>query len=330
MLLHPTPHRSFRWYAKVVLAAISLCVVLRYCFYRPATTFPGAHFNQRANAAWLGVEWVNEVSDENEILSLVSDLDRRQIRYVFVYTSYLKPDGNFNPSHSHAAEYIQVLKSAQPALNVQAWIGLPLKYVDLSDSGVREAIVEFCIKVVRDMGFDGIHFDPEPIFSDDATVLTLLDEVQRALGSKPTLSVATRRIWPIFPDVRWPLVGHVAWHADYYREMARRVDQIAVMAYDSAMPLAPLYRQWMRYQVIEISRAVSGTGVQLFFGVPTSEERTWTHWPNAENMKSGLQGLVDGLNDAEAQADAVAGTAIYPYWDTDGSEWATYEALWLE
>jgi len=101
------------------------------------------------------------------------------------------------------------------------------------------------------------------------------------------------------------------------------------MTYDSTMPLAPLYRQWMRFQVIEISRTVDGTDVQLFFGIPTSEEETWTHWPNAENMKSGLQGLIDGLNDTEAHSAAVTGAAIYPYWDTEEAEWAIYEALWL-
>jgi spore germination protein YaaH len=313
-----------------VLATIGLCVILRYCFCRPATTFPGAHFNQHANAVWLGVEWANDVCNEGEVLSLINDLNRLQIRYVFVYTSYLKPDGQFNPSYSYEAECIQMLKSAQPALNVQAWIGLPLKYVNLSNADVHETIIEFCVKVVRDMGFDGVHFDPEPICTDDTAVLTLLDEVRHVLGLQPTLSVATRRIWPIFPEVRWPFVGKVAWRASYYREVARRVDQVVVMTYDSAMPMAPLYRQWVKFQVIEISRAVSETDVQLFFGIPTSEERTWTHWPNAENIKSGLQGLVDGLNDAETQADVVTGAAIYPYWDTCEREWAIYEAFWLE
>jgi len=101
------------------------------------------------------------------------------------------------------------------------------------------------------------------------------------------------------------------------------------MTYDSAMPLPQLYRQWARFQVVEISRAVDGAGVDLVFGIPTSEERTWTHWPNAENMRSGLQGVIAGLNDAAARPAAVTGVAIYPYWETDAAEWATYEALWL-
>lgn len=277
---------------------------------------------------WLGVEWVNEPHSPEEIAILADVLTKQQIRYVFVYTTYLKPDGQFNPTYAYATEFVQMLRPANPALNVQAWIGLPLAYVDLSDAVIRKEIVQLCIDLVQ-KGFDGIHLDPEPIYSNDSNVLALLDEVRDALGPGFTLSIATRRIWPIFPNVQWPIVGRVAWHASYYREVASRVDQIVVMTYDSAMPLACLYRHWTRFQVIEISRAVDGTGVQLFFGVPTSEEMTWTHWPWAENMSSGLKGVIDGLNDGGSRPTAVTGVAIYPYWETDEAEWRIYEGLWL-
>ncbi len=311
------------------LVLILLVSVGRACVFRPATSYPGAHFNRGINAAWLGVEWVNEPHDPEEIAALADALAERQIRYVFVYTSYLKPDGRFNPTAPYAGQFIQMLKAAEPDLNVQAWIGLPLEYVDLGDSAVRGKIVEFCAGLVREEGFDGIHLDPEPIFSDDSNVLALLDEVRDAPGPAFTLSIAARRIWPVFPSVQWPVVGRVAWHTHYYREVASRVDQVAVMTYDSAMPLACLYRHWTRFQVIEISRAVDGTGVQLFFGVPTSEEETWTHRPEAENMNSGLRGVIDGLNDGDSRPAVVAGVAIYPYWETDEGEWRIYEELWL-
>jgi len=309
---------------------VFLVVVGRGCIFRPATDYPGSYFNRGINATWIGVGWVNEPHDPEEIIALANDLNRRQIRYVFAYVSYLKPDGQFNPTYPHAAEFVRVLKVAQPDLNVQAWIGLPLKYVDLGDVVIRKKIAKFCVKLVRDGGFDGVHLDPEPTSSDDADVLALLDETRSALGSEITLSVATRRIWPILSDVQWPVIRQVAWRTGYYREVARRVDQIAVMTYDSAMPLAMLYRQWARFQVIEISRAVDDTEVQLFFGIPTSEEKTWTHCPDAESMKSGLQGVIDGLNDAKAQSAVTTGVAIYPYWDTDEAEWDIYKSLWLE
>jgi hypothetical protein len=81
--------------------------------------------------------------------------------------------------------------------------------------------------------------------------------------------------------------------------------------------------------VVGISQALHGTGVELFFGVPTSEEKTATHRPEAENMASGLLGVIDGLNDAAARPSATTGVAIYPYWETDDAEWAAYDRLWL-
>lgn len=277
---------------------------------------------------WLGVEWVNEPHNPEEIAILADVLTKQQIRYVFVYTTYLKPNGRFNPTYAYAAEFVPTLKAVNPDLNVQAWIGLPLMYVDLSDAFVRKKITQLCVDLTEE-GFDGIHLDPEPISSNDLNVLTLLEEVRDALGQEFTLSMATRRIWPIFPNVEWPFVGRVAWHASYYRKVASLVDQIVVMTYDSAMPLACLYRHWMRFQVIGISRAVDGTSVQLFFGVPASEEMTWTHYPWAENMSSGLKGVIDGLNDAVSRPIAVTGVAIYPHWETDATEWRIYEELWL-
>lgn len=276
---------------------------------------------------WLGVEWVNEAHSPEEIAVLADVLTKQQIQYVFVYTTYLKPDGQFNPTYAYAAEFVQTLKAVNPELNVQAWIGLPLTYAELSNRVIR-TIVQVCINLVQE-GFDGIHLDPEPVSSNDLNVLALLDEVRDALGPEFTLSIASRRIWPIFPSVDWPIVGRVAWHASYYREVASRVDQIVVMTYDSAMPLACLYRHWIRFQVIEVSRALDGTGVQVFFGIPTSEEMTWTHYPWAENMRSGLKGVIDGLNDAASRPTVVTGVAIYPHWETDATEWRIYEELWL-
>jgi hypothetical protein len=313
----------------LVLVIVGLCIILRECFLRPATNFPGARFNLGTNAVWVGVEWVNQPHDVEEVLTLANLLREYQIRYVFAYTSYLKPDGQFNPTYSYANQFIQTLKAIQPDLSVQAWIGLPLGYVDLSNNTVRRQIAEFCVTLVREKGFDGVHLDPEPVSSNDGDLLELLSEVRDALGAETTLSIAARRIWPIFPDVEWPIIGRVAWHASYYHEVASRVDQVAVMTYDSTIPSAALYCHWSRFQVIEVSRAVNDTNTEVFFGVPTSEERTCTHWPGAENMRSGLQGIVDGLNDAKAHSSAVTGVAIYPYWDTDETEWVIYQTLWL-
>jgi hypothetical protein len=50
------PKRRIKW--RRVCAVVSLLiivVVVRACFLRPGTDFPGSHFNRGQNAAWLGV-----------------------------------------------------------------------------------------------------------------------------------------------------------------------------------------------------------------------------------------------------------------------------------
>ena len=151
--------------------------------------------------------------------------------------------------------------------------------------------------------------------------------MRAAIGPRAALSIATPRIWPVLAEAPWPRIGPI-WRADYYRAVARRVDQIAIMTYDSYLPHPALYRAWQHRQVIEASRAVDGLETQLLIGMPTSEEATRSHRPSSENMASGLRGLVDGLNDAAARPSAVAGAAIYPEWETDEAEWSAYQTIW--
>ncbi len=330
--------RTKRWRKLLIgfLLIISV-IVARGCVFRPSTDFPGSHFNRGSNAIWLGVEWVSEKHTPDEITTVADDLRQRQIRSVFVYTSLWRADGEFSASYAFAAGFVASLKQAYPELRVLAWIGLPLNsaddsaayHVDLSDPATRQKIDAFCLEIINQAGFDGIHLDPEPIHSGDDDVLALLDEMRIAMPSDKLLSVAGRRIWPIYPDAAWPLVGQAVWRGDYYRQVAARVDQIAVMVYDSRLPLAWMYRQWVKFEVISISRALEDIDVELLIGIPTSEEATGTHYPGAENMRSGLRGTINGLNDKAARPLEIDGVAIYPEWETDQDEWKIYESLWL-
>lgn len=311
------------------LAVLWLIIFGRGCIYRPKSTHPGAHFNKGSNAAWLGIEWVSQPHRADEIMTLTMELAERQITTVYVYTSYYKPEGSFNPTYGYAEEFVAAVKDFAPDLVVQAWIGLPLDTMNLASRAVRGEVVNFCAELVKDAGFDGLHVDPEPVKDGDSSVLALLDELRQALDPEAVLSIAGRRIWQLFPAVQWPLVGQWSWRASYYRKVAHRVDEIAVMVYDSALPTSGLYRQWTKFQVIALSRTLVYSNVRLYIGIPTSEEASATHKPAAENMRSGLRGTIDGLNDWATWANTVTGIAVYPYWETDAREWDIYQSLWL-
>lgn len=314
------------------MGAISVLLVIvlgRGCLFRPKSSHPGSHYNKGSNAAWLEVEWVSRPHTRGEVAELVDALAERQITTIYVYTTTYKPEGAFSSTYGYAQTFVATLKSLNPEISVQAWIGLPRDYVNLNNTPLRHEIVDFCATLVKDAGFDGLHLDPEPVEDGDGGLLALLDDVREALGPDVTLSIAGRRIWPIFPTVHWPLVGRWSWSTSYYQKVAKRVDEIAVMVYDSAMPTAGLYRYWSKFEVIALTRTLVYTDVRLFIGIPTSEEVTQTHNPEVEDIRNGLRGAVNGLNDWATWSDVVTGVAIYPYWETDEAEWAIYQKLWL-
>jgi len=291
------------------------------------------------NAAWLGVEWVDEPHAASEIVALADGLRAKYIDTLYVYTSYMRLDGSFGDSYEYAGEFVTRLKAAYPQVCIQAWIGLPLEqkgpsfwegYVDLSQPRSRQTIVSFCDELVHTVGFDGIHLDPEPVTSGDTFVLALLEEIRSEIGERPVLSIASRRIFSFENGLLARPLSVLAWSPSYYQAVAARVNEVALMTYDTMLPLPALYRLWTRRQVVEITQALAGGKVRVFIGVPTSEEKTLTHFPKAENMASGLTGVLDGLASNSARPEVVTGVAVYPFWETDAAEWGTYEHLWLD
>ncbi len=325
-----------------ILAVVSLLVivvVLRACFLRPGTDYLGGFFNRGHNAAWLGVEWSMEPHTTAEVEALAADLQQRQIDTVFVYVSYLKPAGLFNSTYDHARDFVMAFKQAAPQIEVQGWVGIPVKvppgtpvasgFVDLSDPVIQRTIIDFGRFVTQDLGFDGVHLDPEPVLSGNTDLLTILDKVRSAIGPQARLSIAAREITPLLPEADLVFNRWFTWRGDYYREVARRVDQIAVMAYDSHAPTAWWYEQWLRHQVVDVSGSLKDTTAQIYMGISTSKEKSSSHDPVIENMSSGLNGVLSGLNDADTQSGKIIGVAIYPYWETTADEWRTYKELWL-
>ena len=247
------------------------------------------------------MDWVNQPQSETDIVALSASLAEKQIHYIYVFTTYLQSDGTFNQTYAHAADFLSVFHATNPDAKVLAWIGLPLDdaswgHVDLGRQNVRQQVVDLSRDFIQ-IGFDGIHLDPEPIHNHNDDVLSLLEAIRPAIPHSAILSNATPRIAPLFPESPVSFNVQAQWTADYYRKIGRRVDQIVVMTYDSLMPTAWLYRHWVEFQVIEVTQALRDTDVEILFGISTSKEETTTHRSRAENMQGGLHGLVNGLND---------------------------------
>ena len=68
-----------------------------------------------------------------------------------------------------------------------------------------------------------------------------------------------------------------------------------------------------------------GSEVELLMGLSVSRERTLTHWPDAENMRSGLVGICAGLESRHTGRHPVSGVAIYAAWEATTGDWQTWD-----
>lgn len=286
------------------------------------------------NAVWLAHKWVGALQLPSAYRDLAAHLKRHEITDGFFHVGPLRGDGTIDPARYPAAgRLIQEMRRHAPALRIQAWIGQVEKRgggpLDLAKPAVRQAIVGTARQFL-DLGFDGIHYNIEPS-SGNPHLLTLLDETKRITRNRgAVLSMATDEIEPL-PGLAW--LTQVArthagfWTAAYHRAVSNRVDQVAVMMYDTGLPADWLYGTLVAWEARKVL-ALTPDPVTVFIGVPTYEENRLSFRPAAENMRSGLKGIRNGL--AAGPVSRPLGVAIYANWTTDASEWRRYRRDWLD
>ncbi len=318
-LMNSKPRR--KWLA-ILMLSIWIIIVIWWGW---VPDDPGCY--RTTNAAWIAVDWVDQPPDQPAIQSLTRSAAERDIRYLYVYTSYLTTDGTFNPTYDHAAAFIEQVRQADQGILLLAWIGIPLAnersigvqgWVDLADQETRQQIVDFAVTMVDDLGFDGIHLNAETVYNHNPDYLLLLQELDKALEPDTILSIAGSQ-W--MPDVlnHLPLIHDFRWTGDYYRQVSSNVDQIATMTYDSYAIHPALYRLWMREEVRGLQRSLADYEDDLLIGISVSTEQTRSHRPRAENLSSGLAGLC-------AAADPVFGVAVYADWDFSEQDRQTWNS----
>ena len=67
-------------------------------------------------AAWLSVSWSMSAPEAAEVMKLTERLAALAVDDVYVYVSYLKPDGTFNLSFDYASEFVAALKTIRAGL----------------------------------------------------------------------------------------------------------------------------------------------------------------------------------------------------------------------
>ncbi|MBI4318047.1 MAG: hypothetical protein HY675_06125 [Chloroflexi bacterium] len=321
MLLRP----SF-WLALLLLLSLALAYDFLQTDYDP-----GQSFDRGRNAVWMDVVWVSEPRDPSEIQAMSRSLAQRGFKYAFVYVSSLDSSGRAIPKdYRYARDFVRAVRQSDSGLSPVAWIGIVNRargqgWVPIDEAAVRANVAKFSSELVHDIGFDGVQLNVEPVENDSEELIALLREVRSAIGESSLLSITGHKWAPFIPGL--PFLETSYWDSDYYARIATAVDQIAVMTYDSYMPTDWSYSAFVKQQTIGISRAVANRGPELLVGLPTYFEPRRNHNPAAENLRSGLRGVLAALH-TSADPSTVAGVALYPMWETDESDWQTYDALW--
>jgi hypothetical protein len=316
------------------LAAVSMLLLAgAWLLYRYA---PAAPAPDAPNAVWVGHRWVGQAHAENNYDELAAHLRRNRISDVYFHVGPLTGEGLIQPErYPYAGLLLEAMRERAPDIMLHAWIGQVEKKgggpLDISDSATRANIVATA-GIFIELGFDGIHYNIEPIHSGDTGLLALLDDTAAVTGPEGRLlSMATDELSPL-PGLEYVARLFVRqaglWRADYYGEVASRTDQIAVMMYDTAMPFDWLYGTIVAWETWRL-REIVGPDTRLFMGVPTYEDEHFGFHPTAENMQSGLRGIGIGLALGDPPAGESFGAAVYANWTTDEAEWAIWQRDWL-
>jgi len=184
-----------------------------------------------------------------------------------------------------------------PSVQIQAWLGdevLPSGRMSLEDPSTRVRIVASARQVLA-RGFDGVHLDLEPVGDADPGYLALLGALHPVVhAAGAVLSVSAEQVEPL-PGTRWAMEaaeGHSSWwSADYLHQVASRVDQIALMTYDTALWSSSAYSGFIRDETAVALRAVP-SDVALLIGLPAFHDaHDLEHSSSAETVAAAVRGV---------------------------------------
>lgn len=286
------------------------------------------------DAYWLGHAWVDGRKSDADVGALAKQLSGSGIRDLYVHTGPLSDDGRLPSALSpRAAWFVAAVHRMLPGVRVQSWLGdlvAPAHdALHLEDPATRDRIVASAAQVL-DLGFDGVHYDLEPVRSGSPDYLTLLERTRAVTTARhAVLSVSAPQLDPL------PGLHHLGvaltgdgkyWAQGYFAAVAQRVDQVAVMSYDTWMPTASLYSGYLTEQTI-LALEVTPPAVDLLMGVPVFWADDYGHHGNAETVAAAVHGIRLGLG-RTAPGRRAFGVALYVDFTATQQNWADYRREW--
>ncbi|MFJ8072908.1 hypothetical protein ACIQ7Q_02910 [Streptomyces sp. NPDC096176] len=332
--------RRLKWPKRVALALALLLLVpplagavaLRFSY---AGDLEDGTRTRGKDAIWLGHAWVDGRKKDADVVAFAEQIRGTGIKDLYVHTGPLEHDGTLPADrHPRARWLIDAVHREMPGIRIQAWLGDVLATegpngLHLDDEKSRASVVASARQIL-DAGFEGVHFDLEPLLSGDRDYLSLLDDLRELTRSrKAQLSIAAHQIDPLpaAHSVNGAITGRQKWWSQqFFGEVARRVDQIAVMSYDTWMPLESLYGGYVAQQTT-LALEVTPESTDLLMGLPFFHEDDWGHHENAETVAAAVRGTRLGLGRTDRERERF-GVALYVDFAALDKDWAAYREGW--
>ena len=309
-----------------IVAALAVVLgipAIAYLLWQPGSNTPLPEYAN--NAIWIGHGWMgddgwferNNRNKDNfrrveKISALFKKLSDNKISTVYPHLCPAQMDGKIAPYDSGQVERFLDI-AAQYNIKVIPWIGGVYEgSARPADEKWRKNFVASVDELLKKHPrLAGVQVNIEPMPIREVGFLKLLNEL-RPITQGKILSVAAYpppTIWHQFPDVHWEL--------SYIKRLTAHCDQLAVMMYDTAIPLEKFYIKLMTDWTNELTASVRSSGCELLLGIPAYDDAgVGYHHPQVENILSALQGI--SASDRKNEAN---GIAIYCEWEMNENKW---------
>lgn len=280
------------------------------------------------NAIWLRRRWLHAQSTEMERQLLVIEAHAHAIGTLYPFIGPMKPGGRFGWRKDEtlveydpaiAQQFFAHMHALDPTLMLLPWTGGVLgKDAFPEDKDWRRDFVAQA-KALVELGADGIHINIEPMPETTPGYLELLAELRQALGPQKKVSVAA---YP--PPTPLHPYADVHWSTDFLRQVCGIADDIAIMAYDTALDRPEAYTALVAHWTQEIANTPGGCDWRI--GVPDYDDDKPWHRPQAETLSAALDGVIQA--EMDGPFPGLKGLAIYSSWTTSPQEWAEFDLRW--
>ncbi|GAA4187685.1 hypothetical protein [Microbispora amethystogenes] len=329
-----TVRRVLRWTALAAAVPLALGLAAAAALRVQFAGTPAAWTRTTGHdALWMGHAWVDGRRTEADVRALAVRLRASGIRDVYVHSGPFKYDGTLPPDrYANAGNFLKWWRKNVPGVRVSAWLGQTVNdngkpHLSLADPAARARIVAGARDLVA-VGFDGIHYDFEPVPDGDGPFLGVLRETRAAIGAR-LLSVATQQIEPL-PGLRAPTglaIGHDKyWTPDYFRQVVGLTDQVAIMTYDSWTPLRSLYGGYVARQT-SLALGLVPEDKTLLIGAPAYHDHGVPYADRAESVEAAAEGARLALGEHGPRTEF--GLALYVDFAATEEDWREYETAWV-